>query len=207
MTLVADIMEERKANEIASVLLGAKCWNVGCGGCVGYTFQLALGLKIQRERPLKNPTISSEYRHFDGEFGLMVWCSWRLETARGPVTSSDDETPQMEIGLRRLAGKTISKVSILDGWFLRIEFSNGWVLSVFPDHVGPNASFDGNWEVWTSDRLYAVTTNLTCEVERRSVRGRVRQVVSTALPQGRTAYRLTNGVKTVRLNKSQKSGV
>jgi hypothetical protein len=170
MTIVAQLKENREkrtARDVVAALHGKKCWNVACGGSVGSTFQLALGGKVPRERPLKNPTVSSEYRQYEGQVGLMVWCSWRLEMPSGPLTSSDDESPRMESGLRRLAGKTVRRVSISDGWFLRIEFSMGLILSVFPDHVGANASFDGNWEVWAPGRLYAVGTDVTCEIEAR----------------------------------------
>jgi len=161
--------QECFATEIVAALRDKQCWNVACGGSVGSTFQLALGGKVPRERLLKNPTVSSDYRRFEGEVGLLVWCVWRLVGSKGPLTSWDDDSPHRDERLRRLSGRTIVDVTIPYNWLLQIEFSGGLVLTVFPDHVGENASFDSNWEVWTPERLFSVNTQLVCDVEERSV--------------------------------------
>ena len=167
MTTAGQVVAESSAEAIIGALLGRKCWHVACGGCVGATFQLALGGKVRRERPLRNPKLPESIRRSEGEFGLMIWCSWQLRDHKGPVTSSADESAGLETGLDRLRGKTICKVSVDDGWYLRVDFSGGLRLSVLPDHVGPEASFDGNWEVWTPTRMYSIETDLTCLVEER----------------------------------------
>lgn len=193
MTVSAQIMEERTVNEIRAALLGRRCWNVACGGCVGASFQLALGGKVRRERLLRNPTVSEEYRRFEGEFGLMVWCTWRLENGKGPMTSWEDESPQRDEALRGLVGKTVSRVRVQPGWDLQVVFSGGAKLSVFPDHVGQSAIFDGNWEVWSPQRVYAVGTSLQCESADRekpvapatasSVVGRRRRIAPARRPK------------------------
>jgi hypothetical protein len=166
MTIAAKILEERAATEITSVLLGRKCWRVYCGGSVGSTFQLALGRKL-----LRHPGVGKRRRSrlspYEGEFGLMVWCSWQLNSIKGAVTGSDDESPRLVEGLRLLEGKRTLRVSIQDRWYLRIDFSGGMTLSVLPTHIGPKASFNGNWEAWTPEVCYAIGTDLTCEVEPR----------------------------------------
>jgi hypothetical protein len=55
-------------------------------------------------------------------------------------------------------------VEIGAGWNLRLDFASGLVLSVLPDHVGPSASFDGNWELWKPAQAYLIGIDLRCEV-------------------------------------------
>jgi hypothetical protein len=164
--MAAEILEGRAATEIMSALLGRKCWRVSCGGSVGTTFQLALGRKL-----LRHPGVGKRKRSrlspYEGEFGLLVWCSWQLNSIKGPVTSSEDESPRLVEGLKLLEGRRTLRVSIQDKWYLRVDFSGGMALSVLPTHVGPKASFDGNWEAWTPEIYYAIGTDLICEVEPR----------------------------------------
>jgi hypothetical protein len=204
----AQLMEERTATGITAALLGRECWNVACGGSVGATFQLALGGRVARERPLQNPTVSEAYRAFEGEYGLMVWCSWSLTGRKVPITSSDDGSPQMEKGLRGLAGKTIVRADVSQGWYLQVEFSDGTCLRVFPDHVGLGASFDGNWEVWTPDRLYAIGTDLACEIEPRQAPAAVAARWKAKRPSTSTATGRIGRIGAVRIRgrKIRRSG-
>jgi hypothetical protein len=164
--MAAQILEERRAAEITAILLGRRCWDVACGGSVGTTFQLALGRKL-----LRHPGVGKPRRWrsgpYEGEFGLLVWCSWRLASPKGPVTSSEDESPALIEGLRRLVGRRTCRVSFAEGWYLRVDFTGGLTLTIFPDHVGPQAIFDGNWEVWTPELHYSVGTDLECSVNPR----------------------------------------
>ena len=154
--------------EIKTSLLGKKCWYVSCGGSAGYSFELSLGRKFPRPRPLKNPSCPEEFRQYEPEIGLLVWCSWTLRDARGHLTGSDDETDGLEKGLRRLVHRLVRSVEIgTTNWYLRLGFSGGLDLYVFPDHVGPAASFDGNWEVWRPTDAYLIGTDLSCEVIER----------------------------------------
>jgi len=60
-------------------LEGQVCWNISAGGAAGSSFSMALGDRFPRKRELQNPQASEEYRHFEGEYTLLVWCSWRLD--------------------------------------------------------------------------------------------------------------------------------
>jgi len=132
------------------------CWYVSCGGAAGPTFQLALGDKVPRSVPLKNMMHSETYRHFEGSANLLVWCTWRLDDATAPITSSDDETSSIERGLAKLAGAAVYEATVVPpAWDLTVQFSNGYRLSVFCDHLPGQPSFDGNWElVSRSHALY-----------------------------------------------------
>src|SRR5437763_250096 len=136
--------------EMVSALIGLPCWYVSCGGAAGSSFQLALGAKTPRDVPVRNPHHSEEYRRNEGEANLLVWCSWRLDGPDRPMTSSDDGSANQTRFLEQLAGETISAVELRDNcWDLTLTFGNGYRLAVFCDHVG-KASFNGNWELWTT---------------------------------------------------------
>src|SRR5262245_31199240 len=130
-------------------LRGLRCWYVSCGGAAGPTFQLALGGKVPRKVPLKNPAHSEDYRRHEGETNLMDWCSWRLDGPDRPFTSSDDSEEGMTRELARLVGASVESVAVVaPAWDLTVAFSNGLCLRVFCDHLPGEPSFNGNWELW-----------------------------------------------------------
>lgn len=193
MTTTTDILAQEIAGaEIRAALLGKKCWHGYVSA--GNTFQIALGRKVARSREetearlrvrarraahdVRGSKRENEFTRFAGESNLLVWCSWRLDRRNGPLTSWDGEAEQCEAGICRLVGRTVKSVDIGAGWDLRLAFSGELLLTVFPDHVGEAASFDGNWEVWRKDQAYLIGTDLACEVidrENRPLRLRDRQ--------------------------------
>jgi hypothetical protein len=178
MTRCDHIQAEQLAEaEIKSSLLGRKCWYAYTS--VGNTPKLVLGRKVPRDaedlaaraKLAGRRASRGVARHHpdvwercQGESELLVWCSWRLDDAKGPVTSWDDESQRCEDGICGLIGHSVRNVEIGAGWNLRLDFASGLVLSVLPDHVGPSPSFDGNWELWKPDQAYLIGTDLTCEV-------------------------------------------
>jgi hypothetical protein len=181
--LLNNVEAEFAATEIRTSLIGRKCWY----GYIsfGNTFQIALGKRIARdsaevaatERLQKikiakgrKPRTLDEFDRFMGESNLLVWCSWRLDGEKGPMTSWDDETGRCVTGIRSLIGRTVRDAVISDRWNLQLAFTGGWTLNVFPDHVGKKASFDGNWEIWQPRQAYFIGTDLMCEVMDRQER-------------------------------------
>ena len=181
MTRITDIQAEQFAEaEIKSSLVGRKCWYAYCS--FGNTFKIVLGRKIPRDAEdlevrkklaarrsakslaVREDELSRVWNRFQGESEVLVWCSWRLDAANGPLTSWDDQAENCESGICRLIGHTVRTVEINSGWNLRLSFSGGMVLSVLPDHVGFAASFDGNWELWRPDQAYLIGTDLSCRV-------------------------------------------
>jgi len=181
MTRLADIQAQQFAEaEIKSSLVGRKCWYAYCS--FGNTFKIVLGRKVPRDsedlavrgrlaarRKARGLAVRKDaqarvWDRFRGESELLVWCSWRLDGAKGPLTSWDDQAESCEAGIRELIGHTVQGVEISSGWNARVVFSGGLVLSVLPDHVGARASFDGNWELWRPDQAYIIGTGLQCEV-------------------------------------------
>jgi hypothetical protein len=138
---------------LARSLGGLRCWYVACGGAAGPSFSLAFGEKVPRAAALTNPAHSEEYRRYEGEANVLVWCSWRLDGPEGPLTSSDDTADGIQRGLARLRGAKVRRVSLTDKtWDLRVTFGNRLKLTVFCDHVPGDPSFDGNWELWLRDQ-------------------------------------------------------
>ena len=156
-------------DELILPLKGIKCWYVSCGGAAGSTFQLAFGEKVARSVPLKNPAHDETYRRYQGEFSLLVWCSWRLDSLEAPVTSSDDNEKLVAAGLSQLVGATIESIDVVaPAWDLNVEFSNALVLHVFCDHVPGDPSFDGNWDLFIRDVTVAVGPGARVRIDDRS---------------------------------------
>lgn len=154
---------------LVNKLLGLPCWYVSCGGCTLPTFQLALGKKVPRPRPIKNPKHSEEYRHFDGEANLLVWCAWRLDGPDSPLTSWDDTDANVEAMLGKLVGATVESVAVAPpAWDLTLHFTGGLTLRVFCDHVPGNPSFNGNWELWSASAGLCVGPGTRVTVEPRA---------------------------------------
>src|SRR5262249_56732312 len=110
---------------LVASLRGLRCWYVSAGGCSLPSFQLALGEKVLRPAPLRNPAHTEEYRTHEGEANLLVWCSWRLDDPDRPVTSSDDSADAITRGLEALIGCEVESVDLTPpAWDLVVQFSN-----------------------------------------------------------------------------------
>ncbi len=142
--------------QLRKMLVGLDCWYVASGGKhVGSTFSLAFGARIPRKFPSKNIAHSDEFRNYDGEANLLVWCTWRLDGKDAPVTSSDDTEQNIKMGLAGLVGSKIEDVLVEHpAWDLRLLFFPFHQLRVFSDHVPGSPSFDGNWELHTINGSY-----------------------------------------------------
>lgn len=164
ITITTDI-----AIQLRSRLIGMPCWYVNSGGAlVGSTFSLALGGQIPRQTPLTNPSHSEDYRKYEGEANLIVWCTWRLDGPDAPETSSDDTEAAIQSALQGLVGSQIVDVIIeRPAWDLRILFSPFHRLQLFCDHVPGEPSFDGNWELHMKDKAFYFGPGTAMEVEQR----------------------------------------
>ena len=162
VTPLKDIQSELASAEIRAALSGKKCWYAFSS--FGSTVGLDLGRKVLRPRPLRNRAHKPEYRKYEGERHLILWCSWRLERSGLPIISSDGTEPQCQEHLQVLVGRMVRQVEISPSWDLRLVFSGDVALIAFPDHVGQAAGFDGNWELWTPEQAYLVGTDLECKV-------------------------------------------
>ncbi len=194
---------------VREALLGKPCWHVSAGG-VGTTFKLSIGKKIRRIRPLtplptpeeshavkKKPSLPlqsarhrEEFRLFNGEQRLLVWCTWRLDGASEPIASSDDTKEEVVLALQGLIDTTVTHVRIEQpAWDLTIQFSNGMILKVFCDHVGADASFPCNWELNEAKSRLAAGPGGQLEIRPRSDDGEDAASDCSALQQSLTTRR------------------
>lgn len=155
--------------EVRSRLIGLECWYASAGGKhVGSTFSLAFGAKIPRQKPLENSAHTEQYRNYEGEANLLVWCSWRLDGQDAPESSSDDTDEGIQTALQSLIGSRVVDVAIeRPAWDLRLLFSPFHRLQLFCDHVPGDPSFDGNWELHTPDEAYYFGPGAVMELETR----------------------------------------
>ena len=163
-TVATDIVDE-----VRDRLLGLECWYASAGGShVGGSFSLALGDRVPREVPLANTAHSDEYRKYEGEANLLVWCTWRLDSQSGPLSSSDDAQSGIQSALSRLVGAKVVDVAIArPGWDLRLVFAPFHSMQIFCDHVPGDPSFDGNWELHAASQAYYFGPGAKLEIESR----------------------------------------
>lgn len=131
-------------------LVGLECWHVNAGGAAGSTFSLALGERVLRDEPLRNPSVSAQFRKYTGAANLYVWCAWRLDASDPNLVASSDQSPRVfKRRLQSLLKQRVRRASASPpAHDLSLEFDQA-TLRVFCDHVPPNPTFDGNWELVT----------------------------------------------------------
>lgn len=156
----------RKIQRQVDLIQGLECWNVGAGGCVGSSFSLALGKKVRRSRPLKNPTVSDEFREYEGEACLLVWCTWRLGTGEAPIASSDEESDRIAKSLQALVGQKVVRGEVSQpACDMTLTFTNGLRLNVFCDHIPGHPSYSGNWQLHVGGSILLVGPGYDWEME------------------------------------------
>lgn len=154
--------------EVIQALTGKPCWYASCGGAVGSTFELTFGAKIPRRDVVQNDLHSEEFRRFEGESNLFVWCSWRLDDSTRPLSSSDDTKEHINDALNRVVGTVVTDVRIeMPGWDLHVGFSNGLTLRVFCDHLPGDPTFSDNWELCLRDKYIVVGLGSVFGIEAR----------------------------------------
>jgi hypothetical protein len=58
---------------------GLNCWGGVGGPGTGSNLSFEIGKKIKLKNPLMNKNLSHDLRHFQGEYGFFIECSWRME--------------------------------------------------------------------------------------------------------------------------------
>jgi hypothetical protein len=147
-------------------LKGLPIWNVNAGGAAGSSFSLALGGRVLRAKPLKNPSVSQEFRENTGEANLYVWCSWRL-VAGEAIASSDQEAAYFEPVLSSLVGSLVESVEVQDGLHDLTLITTAGTLCVFCDHVPPEMSYRINWELTLPNAVVSVGPGFAFEIEEK----------------------------------------
>jgi len=71
-------------------LYNQTCWAVIAGKGTGSIFNIKIGEKIPRAKPINNPHLSDDARNYDSKYGIMVYSSWELTKNGDFVCDSDD---------------------------------------------------------------------------------------------------------------------
>lgn len=146
---------DSRLRKMLAKMAGKPCWYVACGGAAGSSFSLAIGGKEKCESPLKNKAHPLAFRANDPEFGLLVWCTWRLSRNGKVFVTSDDcgnKRGSADL-LRRLRGRKVLRVSSRTEFCdLVVGFSGAFRLDVFCDHGRIAPSIEANWELFNGAR-------------------------------------------------------
>jgi hypothetical protein len=114
-----------------------ECWGVVAGKGTGSNVLFDFGMKIPREKPLKNQYLSEVVRNNESEKSLFVRCVWRIiskqEVICGCWEDNSNGGPMLQ-GLERFLGsKVVRTVLSCPGLDLNLEFDNGLTLQIFCD--------------------------------------------------------------------------
>jgi len=151
-----NIKAEDALRSFILLIVGMECWHACAGPNLGSTFSLSLGKRVRRAHPLKRAPLNDEFKFYEGEATLVVWCTWRLDGKDEPVASSDQEGTIVKERLQCLVGTRVEHIETEEpGWDLSVSFSGGQRLKVLCDHIPGDPSFNGNWDLEVrGDGLY-----------------------------------------------------
>ncbi|MEY2931560.1 MAG: hypothetical protein RL033_2309 [Pseudomonadota bacterium] len=157
-------MSSPSPSDLAQQLIGLPIWFVNCGGAAGSSFSLALGGKVRRSSPLKNPSVSQEFRDQTGAANLYVWCSWRLMVGER-LASSDQDAAVFQSVLQALMGSVVQSVAVMEPFQDLELITDAGQLQLFCDHVPPKMSYRLNWELTVPTATLVVGPGVKVEVE------------------------------------------
>jgi hypothetical protein len=140
-------------------LLNKKCW--AFHNSVETTISFNFGKKIKRSRPLKTKLRPLIERRYDGEFHLLIFCSWRIESKSKILISSREENggyykqggPTLK-ALKSLIGSKVTAVEISNpGFDFALTFENDLTFRVFCDTTGKPRNHNDNYVYYTQELL------------------------------------------------------
>jgi hypothetical protein len=141
-------------------LIGETVWSVYAGTGTGSVIDIHIGKKVKRRRPIPNPTLDTDQRLYIGQYGLMIWSSWRVAQNASLLCGSWDDNRvggAMLTGLKHLKDMTIHKVEVIPPFFdLRIHFEDAIILETFC----ADSTVDGDvYTIFHEDKSYTLHTN------------------------------------------------
>lgn len=140
-------------------LANKRCWGLAVGGLAPYVVSLCIGKKIKRQIQIKNPVLPLEQQMYDGEYALLVDCSWRLDSTKGVICSwveANKEPVSVASKLEILRDKTIESTDLsLPGMDICIHFSGSLTFRVFSDRMSSDDDSD-NYILYTPEWNYVV---------------------------------------------------
>jgi hypothetical protein len=156
-------------------LCDVPCWYVGTGGAVGTSFTLHFGAKIPRERPLKNPAVTDDFRCYEGEHILLVWCSWRLDGPLDILASSDSScaTASQTLQEQLTSRKLVSATAFNRAFDVALEFEGELQLRIFCDRFAGNGESGMNWQLETGRHIIVVGPGYRTSIDAQSRAGKL----------------------------------
>ena len=165
-------------------LNGQECWSVIGGEGTGSNLTMGFGQRIERTRPLDNPFLTPQDRHFVGEYSLFITCMWRLDSKSKVICGSyepNDNDGYMIQQINKLAGlKVISAKAFPPGYDLEISFEKGLTFRAFCLETDPEDK-GGNFCLFIENYCYSIETRSEIKYEEykkkagRNVEGRGEQ--------------------------------
>jgi hypothetical protein len=111
-----------------------------------------------RLHPLRNPTQPLAYRQNEPEYGLMVWCGWRVLLKGKSVLTSEgcENDPRLLEQVNKLSGLAVGDVDLVsDFGDVRLYFGKGFQLDIVCDRAPRSSGLDENWELFHYEALIA----------------------------------------------------
>lgn len=143
-------------------LVGNKTLKVTAGSGGGSIITIEFGDQLNL-----SPKSFGKYNIYEGDFSMMIYCSWRLESKDTVLTSWNEDNYDdgpMVMNLKKLLNVKIKSYDLYSFFDLKIHFENEYVLSVFCD-LSLRQEFDCNWFLRNKKVIYSISNKYQCTEE------------------------------------------
>ena len=148
-------MLRQQINEHLESVIGETIWSAVEGPQGDYVLSLELGARRPRSMRLANPRLSFLKSTYEGEYGFLIECPWRIDAPDRVVVSylgvlgQKDPPPADRIDV--LEGLTVMGIHAEPPvWDLTVRLSEGYVLRCFSAEVDVGRK-RGNWSLWSPE--------------------------------------------------------
>ncbi len=143
-------------------LVGNNCSSLIAGKGAGSVVNLGFGKLVNRQQPLKNPTLTDKERNFKSSIELLIYSAWRVIENDGLSYGWRDaaaEDSDVYLKLKRLIDESVKNIQLDNSSKdLQITFESGSVFYVFCDITNDYESED-NYVYYTNEGIYSVGVN------------------------------------------------
>lgn len=144
-------------NKLLKGLAGKKVWDIRAGPSTGsiFSFEIGEAQKVESHKGIEQ----------EGEFLIMVYCSWRIEHIEHKVILGSWKDKYL-FSLENLKDEIIKDIYLTDFYDTYIQFERGKRLVLFADQ-SKNDGFDTNWFLVQAKnkKYYSLTNQYVIEVE------------------------------------------
>ncbi|MDR3196802.1 MAG: hypothetical protein LBU34_02935 [Planctomycetaceae bacterium] len=150
-----------------------KEFNLLIGQCCHTVSNNEFSLRLDFGGTIKRTCTRKEHEEIDrdiqeeGEYDILIWCTWRLQDSNDAICSSNCPDEVCEAGIKRLLDQKVISVEIFPpACDATVTFSSGLVLKIFCNYT-KDSETETNWffrNVW---KLYCVSH--TQELEKAKI--------------------------------------